>query len=137
MKVHKEIYPLYQRKNTGCLGWVIVIVVLIGVGCMSCAGKAEVIEDFQQLNKYQLFVDVYSKDTTVLGHRTLWWQARLTKSRNGGADTIADFIGLDCDRDSILHFYYVQNDKKIHPGIFPKAKTTPLFIDTNFINYTK
>ncbi len=84
--------------------------------------------DRRGLHKYEFWIDHYSKDTTVLGVRTLFEQ----KFEPAGIST---YIGVDwflnCATDSIEHWYY-----KID-GIGYETKLQPSRIDTNWANYRK
>lgn len=88
----------------------------------------------ERLNKYQLIIDHYTQDSSII-ERKLWWQAYLPTSRNGGIDTLKDNWFLNCDTWLIEHHYYRKNDQKIQSSKFPNQ--IPEKIDTNFNNYQK
>jgi len=106
-----------------------IIFLCIIASLCSCT-KQEIGERHYTFDKYQLYIDHYSKDTTRIGVRTLWGQWYLPKDKNGGMDTIKMQVFLNCITDSIERWYYKIND------IGFQTKLLPSRIDTNWFNYT-
>ena len=79
----------------------------------------------QQPVKHQQWIDHYSKDTTKLGVRTLW--AQWYEQPGQDNSTLIEQKFLNCNTDSIEHWYYRTPDTKLQPTR----------IDTNWTNYNK
>lgn len=78
-------------------------------------------------SKYQLIIDWYNLDTTILVKRTTWWQDTLIRPElKKMIEDAPDMWWLMCETDKnplhIEHWYYMRDGKKIHQSKFPISK---------------
>ncbi len=85
------------------------------------------------LPKYQLYYDIYSRDTTVFLRHNLFYQDYLEKS--WGMDTTKDKLFVVCAIDTTLyHSYYLIDGKRKFENPM-KKELKPIKTDTTWVNY--
>lgn len=73
-----------------------------------------------------------------MGVRTLWAQWYEPRNSTASHETMKDQIFLNCDTDSLDHWYYKVNDTNLFKtGLIGNRKLQPSRVDTNRTNYTK
>lgn len=98
-----------KNKSSGCVGWMIVVIIILMIGCMSCVKESSI-----KLNEYTMIIDWHSLDTTILYQRYTQELGVLRKEEAIKIDTAKDMWYITCEnRDTLNHLYYKRNGIKI------------------------